>query len=152
MVVISWAFFLYPRLKWGWKVILDTSRQFCGYGNRCDSSPVCQEFWQCNPIKGFFIFSHFLLLCFGHFLLVKPLSWALPFFWWVFRSFSFCIFSLHFALDSLSALIRNFFMGVCRFAESKLGPLPLVDYLPTNSVLHRLSTELYSLSFLALST
>ena len=150
-MVISWAFFLYLRLKWG-KVILDTSCQFGGYANRRDSSPICQEFQKCNPFKGFFIFSHFLLLCFGHFLSAKLLSRALPFFRWVFCSFAFCVFSLHFALDSLNALFRNFFMGVCWFSESKLGPLPLVDYLPTNSVLHRLSTELYSLSFPALST
>uniref|UniRef100_A0A2N9GFW8 Uncharacterized protein n=1 Tax=Fagus sylvatica TaxID=28930 RepID=A0A2N9GFW8_FAGSY len=36
--------------------------------------------------------------------------------------------------------------------ESGLGPPPLGDYLPPTSVLHRLSAELYSLSFSALST
>ena len=47
---------------------------------------------------------------------------------------------------------RNFFVGVCQFAESGLGPPPLGDYLPPTSVLHRLSAELYSLPFPALST
>jgi hypothetical protein len=55
------------------------------------------------------------------------------------------------ALDSLSVPFRNFFVGVCRFTESGLGPPPLGDYLPPTSVLHRLSTELYSISNPALS-
>uniref|UniRef100_A0A2N9ES48 Uncharacterized protein n=1 Tax=Fagus sylvatica TaxID=28930 RepID=A0A2N9ES48_FAGSY len=56
------------------------------------------------------------------------------------------------ALDSLSVPFRNFFVGVCRYAESGLGPPPLGDYLPPTSVLHRLSAELYSISNSALST
>uniref|UniRef100_A0A2N9FV71 Uncharacterized protein n=1 Tax=Fagus sylvatica TaxID=28930 RepID=A0A2N9FV71_FAGSY len=56
------------------------------------------------------------------------------------------------ALDSLSVPFRNFFVGVCRFAEGGLGPPPLGDYLPPTSVLHRLSAELYSISHPALNT
>jgi hypothetical protein len=55
-------------------------------------------------------------------------------------------------LDSLSVPFRNFFIGVCRFAEGNLGPPPLSDYLPSSSVIHRLSEELYSISFPAIST
>ena len=40
----------------------------------------------------------------------------------------------------------------CQFANSGLGPSPLGDYLPSSSVFHRLSAELYSLSFPAIST
>ena len=47
---------------------------------------------------------------------------------------------------------RNFFVDVCRFAESGLGPPPLGDYLPPTSVLHRLSVKIYSFSFTVLST
>uniref|UniRef100_A0A2N9EY24 Transposase (putative) gypsy type domain-containing protein n=1 Tax=Fagus sylvatica TaxID=28930 RepID=A0A2N9EY24_FAGSY len=56
------------------------------------------------------------------------------------------------ALDSLSVPFRNFFVGVCRFAEGGLGPPPLGDYLSPSSVLHRLSAELYSISYPALDT
>jgi hypothetical protein len=41
---------------------------------------------------------------------------------------------------------------VCRFAESGLGLPPLGDYLPSTSVLNRLSAEFYSISHPALST
>ena len=34
--------------------------------------------------------------------------------------------------------VQKFLVGVCRFADSGLGPLPLGDYLPSSSVLHRL--------------
>ena len=55
-------------------------------------------------------------------------------------------------LDSLSVPFRNFFIGVCQFAEGNLGPPPLSDYLPSSSVIHRLSEEIYSISFSAIST
>ena len=38
------GFLFVPAFQMGGKVILDTSRQFGGYVNRRDSSPVCQEF------------------------------------------------------------------------------------------------------------
>ena len=59
---------------------------------------------------------------------------------------------MFFTLDSLSVPFKNFFMGVCRFADNNIGPPPLSDYLPPSSVLHHLSAELYSLSFLAICT
>ena len=51
---------------------------------------------------------------------------------------------MFFTLDSLSVPFKNFFMGVCRFADNNIGPPPLSDYLPPSSVLHHLSAELYS--------
>ncbi len=65
--------------------------------------------------------------------------------------FFFSLFNI-LALDSLSVLLRNFFVGACRFAESGLRPSPLGDYLPPTSVLHCLSTELYPISYSVLST
>jgi hypothetical protein len=45
-----------------------------------------------------------------------------------------------------------FFVGVSRFAESNLGPPPLEGYISSDSVLHRLAVELYSIVYPALST
>ena len=38
------GFLFVPMFEIGGKVILDTSRQFGGYANQRDSSPICQEF------------------------------------------------------------------------------------------------------------
>ena len=38
------GFLFVPTFEIGGKVILDTSRQFGGYANQRDSSPICQEF------------------------------------------------------------------------------------------------------------
>jgi hypothetical protein len=45
-----------------------------------------------------------------------------------------------------------FFVGVSRFAEGNLGPPPLEGYVSSDSVLHRLAAELYSIVYPALST
>ena len=45
-----------------------------------------------------------------------------------------------------------FFVNVSRFAESNLGPPPLEGYVSPDSVLHRLTAELYSIVYPALST
>jgi hypothetical protein len=45
-----------------------------------------------------------------------------------------------------------FFVGVSRFAESNLGPPPLEGYVSSDSVLHRLAAELYSIVCPALSS
>ena len=44
-----------------------------------------------------------------------------------------------------------FFVGVSRFAEGNLGPPPLEGYVSSDSVLHRLAAELYSIVYPALS-
>uniref|UniRef100_A0A2N9H2D6 Uncharacterized protein n=1 Tax=Fagus sylvatica TaxID=28930 RepID=A0A2N9H2D6_FAGSY len=55
-------------------------------------------------------------------------------------------------LDSLSSSFRSFFVGVSRFAESDLGLPPLEGFVSSDSVLHRLSAELYSIVYPAIST
>uniref|UniRef100_A0A2N9HWZ9 Transposase (putative) gypsy type domain-containing protein n=1 Tax=Fagus sylvatica TaxID=28930 RepID=A0A2N9HWZ9_FAGSY len=55
-------------------------------------------------------------------------------------------------LASFSPSFKLFFVGVSRFAEGNLGPPPLEGYVSSNSVLHRLAAELYSIVYPALST
>ncbi len=43
-------------------------------------------------------------------------------------------------------------MGVCRVAESEGRPIDFGDLIPSDSVLRRLSEDLFTLVFLALST
>uniref|UniRef100_A0A2N9FPG2 Transposase (putative) gypsy type domain-containing protein n=1 Tax=Fagus sylvatica TaxID=28930 RepID=A0A2N9FPG2_FAGSY len=51
-----------------------------------------------------------------------------------------------------SSSFKLFFVGVSRFAEGNLGPPPLEGYVSSDSVLHRLAAELYSIVCPALST
>uniref|UniRef100_A0A2N9HNE9 Transposase (putative) gypsy type domain-containing protein n=1 Tax=Fagus sylvatica TaxID=28930 RepID=A0A2N9HNE9_FAGSY len=51
-----------------------------------------------------------------------------------------------------SSSFKLFFVGVSRFAEGNLGPPPLEGYVSSDSVLHRLAAELYSIVYPALST
>jgi hypothetical protein len=55
-------------------------------------------------------------------------------------------------LDSLSLSFRSFFVGVSRFAETDLGPPPLEGCVSSDSVLHQLAAELYSIVYLVIST
>ena len=55
-------------------------------------------------------------------------------------------------LDSLSLSFRLFFVGVSRFANNDLGPPSLKGFVSTDSVLHRLAAELYSIMYPAIST
>uniref|UniRef100_A0A2N9H7K7 Uncharacterized protein n=1 Tax=Fagus sylvatica TaxID=28930 RepID=A0A2N9H7K7_FAGSY len=48
--------------------------------------------------------------------------------------------------------VSPFFSGVSRFAEGNLGPPPLEGYVSSDSVLHRLAAELYSIVHPALTT
>uniref|UniRef100_A0A2N9GGL5 Transposase (putative) gypsy type domain-containing protein n=1 Tax=Fagus sylvatica TaxID=28930 RepID=A0A2N9GGL5_FAGSY len=57
-----------------------------------------------------------------------------------------------FILASLSQSFQLFFVGVSRFAENNLGPPPLEGYVSSDSVLHRLAAELYSIVYPTLST
>jgi hypothetical protein len=43
-------------------------------------------------------------------------------------------------------------VGVSRFADNNLGPPPLEGYVSSDSVLHWLAAELYSIVYLAIST
>ena len=43
-------------------------------------------------------------------------------------------------------------MGVSMFADNNLGPPPLEGFVSTDSVLHRLAAELYSIVYPAIST
>uniref|UniRef100_A0A2N9I6G8 Transposase (putative) gypsy type domain-containing protein n=1 Tax=Fagus sylvatica TaxID=28930 RepID=A0A2N9I6G8_FAGSY len=52
----------------------------------------------------------------------------------------------------LARSFKLFFVGVSRFAEGNLGPPPLEGYVSSDSVLHRLAAELYSIVYPALST
>jgi hypothetical protein len=52
----------------------------------------------------------------------------------------------------LSQSFQLFFVGVSRFAENSLGPPLLEGYVSSDSVLHRLVAELYSIVYPALST
>jgi hypothetical protein len=63
-----------------------------------------------------------------------------------------CNFRFSFTLASLSQSFQLFFVGVSRFVENNLGPPPLEGYISSDSVLHRLAAELYSIVYPALST
>ena len=43
-------------------------------------------------------------------------------------------------------------MGVSKFVDNNLGPPPLEGYVSSDNVLHRLTAELYSIVYLAIST
>jgi hypothetical protein len=43
-------------------------------------------------------------------------------------------------------------VGVSRFAENSLGPPPIEGFVSSDSVLHRLSAELYSVIYPSIST
>ena len=47
---------------------------------------------------------------------------------------------------------KSFFVGVSRFAENGLGPPPIEGFVSPDSVLHRLSVELYSVIYPSIST
>ena len=47
---------------------------------------------------------------------------------------------------------KSFFVGVSRFAENGLGPPSIEGFVSSDSVLHRLSAELYSMIYLSIST
>ena len=64
----------------------------------------------------------------------------------------FCDSLFEFGLASFSQSFQLFFVGVSRFAESDLGPPPLEGYVSSDSVLHRLAAELYSIVCPALSS
>ena len=55
-------------------------------------------------------------------------------------------------LDSLSPSFRLFFVCVSRFANNDLGSPSLEGFVSTDSVLHRLAVELYSIVYPAIST
>jgi hypothetical protein len=55
-------------------------------------------------------------------------------------------------LESLSLSFKSFFVGVSRFAENGLGPPPIEGFVSPDSVLHRLSAELYSVIYPSIST
>jgi hypothetical protein len=61
-------------------------------------------------------------------------------------------FSFLVALDPSNSSFRNFFVGVCRIAESEGRAVHFGDLIPSDCVLHRLSEELFALAFLVLST
>jgi hypothetical protein len=62
------------------------------------------------------------------------------------------VFPPEYILASFSPSFKLFFVGVSRFAEGNLGPPPLEGYVASDSVLHRLAAELYSIIHPALST
>jgi hypothetical protein len=53
---------------------------------------------------------------------------------------------------TLDHSLRNFFLGVCRIAESEGRPISFGDLIPSSCVLHRLSEELFELVSPALNT
>ncbi len=53
---------------------------------------------------------------------------------------------------TLDHSLRNFFVGVCRVAESEGRPVDFGNLVPSDCVLRCLSEELFSLVFPALST
>jgi hypothetical protein len=55
-------------------------------------------------------------------------------------------------LESLSLSFKSFFVGVSRFAENGLGPPPIEGFVSPDSLLHRLSAELYSVIYPSIST
>jgi hypothetical protein len=73
-------------------------------------------------------------------------SSILDLFLFAFRNFIWVI------LDSLSPSFRSFFVGVSRFVDNNLGPPPLKGFVSTDSVLHWLAAELYSIVYPAIST
>jgi hypothetical protein len=66
------------------------------------------------------------------------------------HSFSFSDLGSFFA--TLDHSLRNFFLGVCRTAESEGRPISFGDLIPSSCILHRLSKELFTLVSPALST
>ena len=88
------------------------------------------------PSFGIFTLVHFLFSSFCF-----PMS-SLAFLW-----FSFSI-----TLDPLHSSLRNFFVGVCRVAESEGRAICFGDLVPADCVLHRLSKELFALAYPVLST
>ena len=67
-------------------------------------------------------------------------------------SFVFLLFPIWVSLITLDHSLRNFFVGVCRVAESEGRPVDFGDLVPLDCVLRRLSEELFSLVFPTLST
>ncbi len=61
-------------------------------------------------------------------------------------------FSIRVSWATLDHSLRNFFVGVCRIAESEGRPVDFRDLVPSDCVLHHLSKELFNLVFPALST
>ena len=55
-------------------------------------------------------------------------------------------------LEFLSLSFRSFLVGVSRFAENSLGPPPIEGFVSSDSVLHRLLAELYSVRYPSSST
>jgi hypothetical protein len=55
-------------------------------------------------------------------------------------------------LESLSLSFKSSFVGVSRFTENGLGPPPIEGFVSLDSVLHRLSAELYSVIYPSIST
>ena len=104
---------------------------------------VCQGFWFLNP-KNFFSFLHF----------PSPGVCVLFFSPSLFFSGEFLLFGLVplVALDSLHFSLKRFFVGVCREAESGGRVLDLGDFVSLDSVLRRLSEELFDIVFLPLDT
>ncbi len=66
-------------------------------------------------------------------------------------SYPLSFFDLDFSV-ALDPSFRNFFVGVCRIAESEGRPVDFGDLVPSDCVLRRLSEELFALAFPALST
>jgi hypothetical protein len=94
----------------------------------------------------------FFLYLVSFFLFAPPrLSFApLPFSG---ESFSFSFFlRLEVFFATLDHSLRNFFLGVCRIAESEGRPISFGDLIPSSYVLHRLSEELFELVSPALNT
>ena len=67
-------------------------------------------------------------------------------------SFVFLLSLIWVSLLTLDHLLKNFFVGVCRIAESEGRPIDFGDLVPSSCVLHHLSEELFTLVFPALST
>ncbi len=107
---------------------------------------VCLGF-KCLKIKRFPICFNFPLLVSRS---VSPLEllfsgeFPCPF------SFSGLVFSV--ALDPSHPSYRNFFVEVCRIAKSEGRALDFGDLIPTDSVLRRLSKELFDFASPTLST
>ena len=119
------------------------------FGASCDKTVrfVYQGFRYLNPKIPF------LFLIFpssGAFVLFSPS----PFFPVSFFSGELLLFGLlsFVTLDSLHFSFKRFFVGVCREAESGGRVLNLGDFVPPDSVLRRLSEELFELASPALDT
>ena len=98
--------------------------------------------------KNFLIYFIFppLTLFYSDALSLSSLSFPVSFFAFLLR-FSFLI-----ALDPSYSSLRNFFVGVCRVAESEGRPVCFGDLVSANCVLRRLLEELFSLAFPAINT